>query len=522
MILRDLTADVVYESVQRYMDLQNEREKNDMILAGQLYDNTTAPNLPNTMKKALREEYLDEWTPIALGRLIPQKISNSMYGRDVERTTGNAELDKEWAQLFKKISMQAPVACRACSAYGDAAIRVVRNYKGLVLTLYTGKQIHPIYDPEAPDDQPLGMIYEYKCEMPDDQIIAKLNGKAAKSINIVEVITRHQRDLDGNIVIPGIRAKFVEGERVYYDDNDPGLNPYGDFLDCSYWRNSQEIHSHRGESDIIPLNKLLQRINHVVTDSDVFLKWNQWPILWTTAEDDKKNPMQYSWRNLLFLGETSDGGSASMGKIDMDAKQITGYIEFVQSLVQMVSISSRVPSVSLGDTKNLGQLSSGRAYEIAMTPLVDMISERTPLFQFQEVDLMAVCLAVQAVHNKMSDMLDAKITEDGVTWETPDYKKVMEYLVDASVEFGQMNMAKSQLEDTQVHSIRIGVGYESPETAIRMTHPQWSDIQVDEELKRIGAGGVETLDASAKAKVDTMREALQIENIEEENATESE
>jgi hypothetical protein len=507
MIFRDLTKDVVYESLQRYLQMNDNRTNADMKTAGELYDNTVVPVLPDTMQQDLKDEYSQTFTPIPIGRLIVQKISNAMYGRSIQRTTGSEDLDKEWAQIFSRISVQAPIACRACSTYGDAAIRIVRNYRGLILTLFTGKQIHPLYDPEAPDDQPVGMIYTYQMQTVDDQIRAKLQGQH-KAVLVEEIITRHQRDIDGKIVIPGIRAKFVEGQRIWYSDDDPGLNPYGDFLDCSYWRNSMEIHSHRGESDIIPLQKLLEQINNTVTDSKIFLKWNQWPLLYTSAMDDKTNPMKYHWRAFNFLGETSDGSPATMGKIDMNAEQIGGYIEFLNYLMQMVSMTSRVCAVSIGDTTNVGQLASGIALQVAMIPLTDMIDERTPLFVSQELDLMRTIMAVQAVHNSDTAILTAEIPGEGVNWLTPSWETVTEILAGADVEFGAMAIAKSALEEAQVHSIRIAAGYESERTAIEATNPTWTETDVLAELDRIGAGSAQQLDTSAQSRVEAMRQAM--------------
>ena len=174
MLFDDLTRKVTYEALQRYWALNDGRSDSETELAGQLYDNTVQPKLPQTMKQDLKAEYKDTFTPIPLGRLIVNKISNAMYGRSVERTTGSEEMDKQWARMLGRISMTAPIACRACSTYGDAAIRVVPNWRGLTLTLYTGKMIRPIYDPEAPDDWPVGLIYKYEMQSPTNQILSAL------------------------------------------------------------------------------------------------------------------------------------------------------------------------------------------------------------------------------------------------------------------------------------------------------------------------------------------------------------
>ena len=519
MIFDDLTRDVTYEALQRYLQMQDNRSSADLETAGQLYDNTTNPDIPPTMGKDLADEYRDTWTPIPVGRLITQKISNGMYGRTVQRTTGSKEMDKQWEALFDKMAVQAPVACRACSAYGDGAIRIVRNYRGLILSLYTGKQITPIYDPDAPEDQPVGMIYEYDMQTIDNQIAARLKRQEIRTVRVQEVITRHQRDLDGNIVLPGIRAKFVEQERVPYAENDPGLNPYGDFLDCSYWRNSLEIHSHRGESDIIPLQKLLSQLNHTVTDAKIFLKWNQWPTLYTTAAKDKQNPIPYHWRAMNYLGDAADGSPATMGKIDMNAEQIGGYIQFMEYLMSMISVTGRVPAVSLGDISNVGQLSSGRAYEIAMTPLIDMINERTPIFRAQEIDLMYVCRAVMARRDDEAALMSTVPCEG--EYLTPDWQKIHEQMQNANVEFGPMSLAKSPMEDAQVHSIRIAAGYESEKTAVEATHPEWDEKQVQEELDLIGAGAVQNLDRSAQARVSAMRQAMGVTEEADDGAAQS-
>jgi len=512
MIFRDLTPELNKETFSRYAKMMTDLERQGKHEAQALYNNTTQPELPDTMGDNSRKEYKVSWTPTPLARLIVKKFSNAMYGRSIERSYEDETIDKYMEEELTAIKMQAPVMCSACSALGDVAVRIFPDYFGLKYSIFTGATIVPILHPYAPDSKPVGMIYDYITTGIDEQIRIAIKDKNAESVHVQEIITRHQRDeKTGEVVIPGIRVRFIDDKKVPYFQGDAGLNPYGDFLDCSYWRNTMEFDTGRGESDILPLKRLLDTINHILTDGNLLLKWNLWPIITTTAEDDKKNPFVYGWNQVWFIGEHADGSPARVDKIEWDAKQMGGYLDFVKYLVHRVTSESRIPLVSIGDTENVSQLASGKAYEMAMTPLTDLVNERTPLYTANEYDLMATSLAVRAVvdsdrnnNQPTGDLKEYLMFEPGLGYSTPDYKKIKETMKGSKVEFGAMSMAKSPMEDAQVHSIRISAGYESEETAIRATHPEWTDEQVAEELARVGNGAPEVIDATAQARIDSI------------------
>ena len=65
--------------------------------------------------------------------------------------------------------------------------------------------------------------------------------------------------------------------------------------------------------------------------------------------------------------------------------------------------------------------------------------------------------------------------------------------------------------EAQIRSMLRGAERESAETAIRILHPDWSDNQVDDELKAIGADTPEMVNASAESRIKAAQEKLKNE-----------
>ena len=150
-----------------------------------------------------------------------------------------------------------------------------------------------------------------------------------------------------------------------------------------------------------------------------------------------------------------------------------------------------MPEVAVGDLEHIGSLSSGRAYEVAMSPLLDLIAVRQVIYTQQELEIMELSIAGLAHVDRLKEYT---ITQFGIS-NMPDMKKIQDVMKGASIEFAPVKVARDELTDAQVHSMRISSGYESEEQAIRSTHPEWSDERVLGELKKSGADEVAKVDA---------------------------
>jgi hypothetical protein len=53
----------------------------------------------------------------------------------------------------------------------------------------------------------------------------------------------------------------------------------------------------------------------------------------------------------------------------------------------MLHQTSRIPSVSVGDLTGIGNLSSGKAYRIAMTPAIELVKEKEYAAKIAEMQL---------------------------------------------------------------------------------------------------------------------------------------
>ena len=93
----------------------------------------------------------------------------------------------------------------------------------------------------------------------------------------------------------------------------------------------------------------------------------------------------------------------------------------------------------------------------------------------------------------------------------PDIKRVKSALADASIEYAPINVARDDLSDAQMHSMRIAAGYESEEQAIRETHPEWPDDKVLEEVKKTGNDTAAKVDQASILRGQQLRSKLEAE-----------
>ena len=521
MIFPDLTAEVTLRTLLDYESEYANATAAEIRSARDMYENETEPDLPPDMGPDLVREYKQDWTPAPVGKMIVNRLTSAMLRRDTERTTGNDALTPVYDEALLQMPRRLPLVVRMASTYGHCVLRLRPDYRqGVGFSLWRPSAPNgpdgaiPIIDSDDPQGEPLGIIYRYSYHTATEQAdLAR--GRYRREHKVVECITRHQRDpLTGVIVQPGIRVKYVDDVRVPYYDGDSGLNPLGDYLGAVLWRNSDSMEHAYGESDVLPLMALLRRINHTITDGHMLLKWNVWPLTYITG-GRSKGDLPYHWRAIWEIVGDGTGGTPSVGKLESNPAHMGSLLDYVRYLMQLISMTSAVPSFSLGDLSGIGQLSSGRAYEIAMTPLSDAVALRTPVLIDNEMMLMREVVALgayrttqDAVTESIKGLAAYLSTAPGLP-AMPDYRKIDAALVDAVVEYGPVSMAHSEMDAATVHGIRIGAGYESTEQAIRSTHPSWTDDQVADELERIqGAGDEAALDTVAQARIQAMRDRL--------------
>ena len=489
---KDITKDIVASTFE---DLLNEYETRNLECQNyyeDLYNASTKPVKPITMSADRWAEVEAAWVPVPLLKVIVSKISSMMYGRAIERTTGVEAIDLLMEPLWTLQKRFMPKICKSAGLMGDGAIRMTPDWRtGITLRWWDGRHVNPIYDPNTLEI--IGMFYDVLSDPMASQISRFLGGKGDVK-EVKELVTKHIRDpLSGMIIQPGIRARFVDGNKVPWDEDTPeeldGLNPLGDYLDCVFWKNDDAISGIRGVSDAEAIKPLLDSINEMLVQGSMIIKYSAYPVITTTA-DIKGNPSVHAGK-VWSLGSDTQGNPGTMEYLEW-SQQMNGYMDMLNRLISLIHETSQVPEVAVGDLEHIGSLSSGRAYEVAMSPLLDLIAMRQEIYTQQELEVMELSIAGLAHVDRLKGYTKAQF---GIS-NMPDLKKIQTVMADASVEFAPVKVARDELTDAQVHSMRISSGYESEEQAIRSTHPQWSDERVLEELKKAGAEEAEKVDAT--------------------------
>ena len=171
-------------------------------------------------------------------------------------------------------------------------------------------------------------------------------------------------------------------------------------------------------------------------------------------------------------------------------------MSMLDRMIGLVHETSQVPEVAVGDLEHIGSLSSGRAYEVAMSPLLDLVAMREEIYTQQELEVMELSIAGLAHVGKLKGYTKPAF---GIA-NMPDAEKIRKAMAGASIEFAPVKVARDDLTDAQVHSTRIASNYESEEQAIRATHPNWDDKKVLEELKKAGSDEVAKVDAEVELR----------------------
>jgi hypothetical protein len=502
-----LMPDLSYRQFEQILNEADNRVSAAQEEAVALYANATKPHEYNGMSQEMYALRRDAWVPADLASIIVDKRYQMLYGREVARETGSEALDALLRPVWQNMAPTMARVCRIGAIEGDCFIRIVADLRARIkYSVWPGSEVVVIFDPDDPQSV-LGVIYDYLNDPIRSQLARALGG-SGDTQDVKEIVTRHIRDpYTGAILQPGIRVRFIDGHRVAWDDADTGLNPLGDFLDGVLWRNKQDPYTARGASDIEPIRSLLNALNELFTDGHELLLWNLWPI--TTITGDVEKQPAYSPRSIINLAGNPDGSPGEMRRLEW-SENMTGYMGYFRQLLDLLYQVSGVPGVSLGDLSGIGNLASGLALKVAYGPLFATTAEREQTARTTEIDLMATSIAA------LANMGYARGFTDGAGY--PDLARIYGALDGAKVAFDPMPVASSDLETAQVHQVRIGSGYESEETAIRATHPEWTDEEITAELDRVGKGKADVADAAAQNRILQMQQEMAAERQQQQAA----
>lgn len=501
-----LVPDMSKRQLDALMSELDSRDMAEMNRFMDYYRNDLQPARPQEMSEDTYRDRVHAWCGVPLASLFCNTIGAALYNRDIDRTTGNEQYDKVLAPVYKAEANTLLQNARLASVIGDTVIRIMPDWRrGIRFSVWDGRHIVPIYDPDDPQEI-VGLIYDYVADPVAAQIARAVGGGPGHVEERIEIVTRHIRDrATGSILQPGIRARFIDGKRVPWsaDTETDGYNPLGDFLDGVFWRNLIDPTAARGMSDLEHILPLIAGVNESTTDARLLLEWNIYPILWTDGEMDGQP--DYSHKAVWQLPERANGQPSQVGMLEWSGN-MDGFKTHLDHMLALLHETARIPAVATGDLTHIGDLSSGRAYEIAMRPYLDMVAERERICETQELDLMRHMIALMAYMGKAP--FTGLTTNYGLGFDQPDALKINAATVDADIEFEPIRLAEDETMTAQAHSTRIGAGYESVETAIRSTHPDWDDDRVREELDRVGSGKAATVDASADLRIAQQQAAL--------------
>jgi len=474
-----VSPDLSYEALMRLLRRVDKREREEIARASLLYDNSTEPIKLASMNDDDIRSKERCWIPVDITSVIVDKIATALYGRSVSRTTGNAALDEALSYTWRNMPRTMLRVSKVASLVKNDTIGIGIQFPGRVKYLdYGAGNTVPLLDPDDPHGRPIGVIHEYFSDSRDvtSQITTYLTGSERNIKHIVEIITRHQRDEEGNITIPGIHILFEDGKRVVLEDE--GYNVLGDFLGCVFWRSSDHPDDAMGRSDVIPLIKTLDGLNDLLCTANEKILWNVHSPIVTNIRTDPKG-LRYGPGEMWALSGMGQG--EFFKRLESDAN-ISPIMELVHTIITLVHETSRVPSVATGDLEHIGNIASGRAFEIAMIPLSDLMKEKEVVAVNQEIELMAESIAKLAYHG----YLDGLTTPSQYgNWLEPDTLKIMELMEGAKVEFEPITYPANKYEEITSITGAVNGNVMSLETGIKELHPRWDEKQITNEVELI-------------------------------------
>lgn len=470
-----VAPNMVYDALIQLLAEQDKREMELLTEAAALYDNSTVPHRDASAAPLDYEYRKSAWTPAALAAVITDKIATGLYGRPVYRSTGNKNLDVYFTQVWDSMQRTMLRVSKLASMAANTVIRIRTSYPDRITLSDMGLgNCVPILDPDNPHGAPIGLIYAYYTRTVADQVKDALGSTAGMSVHhVVELVTRHQRDERGKVVVPGVHLLFVDGERVPLPDN--GYNTLGDFLGAVFWRSSDHPTDALGRSDIIPLIQTLNSVNELLTTTHEKVVWSvHSPVITNVAGNLE---FRYGPREIWQV----TGSDGFVKRLESDS-DITSPLDFIRMLIQLIHETSRVPSVAVGDLEHIGSLSSGRAFEIAMTPLLDLVKEKEVCAIEQEKELMAETMAAEAYYGVIPGFV---VSSEYGSWYEPDTVKIRTALSGAVVEFSAPQLPRDSAVVASTQTSLVSSKLSSRWQAIKEIHPDWSDEQISQELRMI-------------------------------------
>lgn len=471
MLYKDTTEQTVTQALMGLVNTETPIHGEIIIKLKELYDNTTDPLRPPKMSDRIYNGRLESFTPIAFTSLLVDKIATLLYGRKVTRSYGVPELDERIKKTYANARGVMMRLTKIASLCGYGAIRIIRTWDGnYKFALYGFNDVKPIFNPEDPYGHIDGIVFDILTEELPDWVM-ELNTIPKKSVHrFEEKITRHKRSQSGEIMVPGEYHVKVDGKEIKTPYK--GLNPLGDYLGAVWWRGLDHPFNAWGKSDILPLLTTLESVNELFTDGRELMIWGLHSPVITNVTG--KVDWSYEPRAVWHIDSNANiDGDVFVKRLENNAHSITDLKEFINMLIQELHVTSRIPSVSVGDNAGLGAASSGRAFEIAMTPAKELISEKENCAIPQELELMEELLAKMIYYGDVSGKLNP----------TPDPREINKIMDNASIDFTPISFPQEVIAETLTGEVMGKI--RSQRDAIKHLHPTWDDNMVDEEIKRI-------------------------------------
>jgi hypothetical protein len=450
----------------------------------EVYGNETKPSRKNTTSDEQYYNRLDYWTPINLAGLIVDKVASLLYSRGVNRQVTDELLQAKMKSIYLNKETSMLLMAKLASLGGYSAVRLHRNWLGeYTFNVFGLDDVHPMLNAQNPFGPVDGVIFSTVADANDIQY------KTTKGVvEVTEIITRNQRDAQGRIVTPGVHKLFYN--RDEQDLGFKGVNPLGDFLGVVWCRNVVHPNYAYGKSDILPLVNLVNQINELITDGIECAVFGVHSPIITDAPKDKIS-WKYSPRSILHAPKDT-----ITRRLESGINNLSQLEEYLQFLLNNFHLTSRIPSVAVGDLKNIGALSSGRAYQIAMTPAKELITEKEFCAKEYEKEICKELVASMLYYGDLPGGFSAE--------------KVYKLTESFTVEFEPLNMFEEEevtIADESLTS-QVSGNIRSQRDAVRVLHPDWSKDEIDLEVTQINAEKAESTDALEEEKLRQIRERL--------------
>lgn len=493
MLFEDLTGVEVLKSIMRLETDSRPLDLEMMSVLKDMYDNTSKPIRPPDMSTRIYRGRVENWTPVNYTAMVVDKIASVLYGRPITRDSGDESINKVLAQAYQANRNSFLRISKMASLCGYGAIRIRRFWDGTIgLSTYGFSDVTPLFDPDNDFGSPDGIVFDVLVDTLPEWALSQVKRKSVYQFK--EVITRNKRDERGNIIKLGSYRAFVDNKEINTPSN--GINPLGDYLGAVYWRGLDHPFNPWGKSDILPIYNTLVAINELFTDGRELMTWGiHSPVIVTNANGQVN--WQYSPRSILRV----DGEGVDVKRLESATQSYRDFQSFIEMLLAQFHNTARIPSVAVGDLNGIGKASSGRAFEIAMIPMTELMDEKESVCIPQELELMAEIIAKKAYYG---DITGYTTPIDGFTM--PDIIKINKLLENAKVEFSPITYPEVVNAETLTAQVQGGI--RSRENAIKTLHEDWTDQQIEDELKIIDADKTIETDAMAENTISALREKL--------------